>query len=110
MTGIVETTGRRMTRALEAALDGMPNRRHRITALSEVALDTPLGPLFRAVALELTLVGLREADALLGMERALADDSDEDPPMPPGVGRALEVRFHPDGTPYLVDPETGEPQ
>jgi hypothetical protein len=60
---VVTTTGRRMTRALEEALDDITgiDRRHAIEAMR--GSDSPaLGRVYRALAIELMLVDLRERD------------------------------------------------
>lgn len=97
--GLFTTSGRRMSRSLQAAIDGLgaEDRRRAIEALS--ASDGPvLGRLMRAVAVELGLAALREAHTLAGLEEDLAGpvDLDLEPPWP----------APPDGAPLRFDPDS----
>lgn len=101
MSDIVTTTGRRMSRALQDAIDNQPDRRVAAEVFSELAeasTTTTLRPLYAALALELRLAELREQDVL----HRLAVDAAEGPddprhPIPPASGPAM-----------VCDPDTGE--
>lgn len=95
---IVNPGGRPMTGALQSALDGLNARQRGIVI--RVCAETPEGslmaPLYRALALELQLCGVRQAETDR-VFRQMAQDSIDAPPLPPPTGP--RVRF---------DPETGE--
>ena len=60
------TTGRRMTRALQDALDGLGESRRIVAEAFDRVADSgsPLGPVYRAMALELRLAEMAERDTL----------------------------------------------
>jgi len=93
------TTGRPMTGQLQAALDNVGARDRALMAAALLAQEGRLSPLLRAVALELQLAGLREAEALKAAEADLAGPASEEPPFPPSPTPGLELWF---------DPTTGE--
>lgn len=76
MTDIVTTTGRRMTMALQRAIDDDPDRRFLAQALRELAPTSPvLGKLLAALATEMDLAQVREDHAL---QRLAADVAVQD--------------------------------
>ncbi len=101
MSEILTTTGRRMTRALQSALDDLTGADRAAVAQAFRESDTPvLGPLYRALAQELRLCDLRESDLLLQHSRELQTDRDAipEPPYPPASGPALLGVVEPDGS------------
>jgi len=101
MSEVLTTTGRRMTRALQSALDDLTGADRAAVAQAFRESDTPiLGPLHRALARELRLCDLRDADLLLQHSRELQADRDAipEPPLPPASGPVLFGVVEPDGS------------
>src|SRR4051812_40110794 len=92
------TTGRPMSGTLARALDSVTARDRRLFVAALRATDGLLAPLHRALATELELCGLREAETDAAFRAILSDDALDDRPWPqPPTGPGM--RF---------DPESGE--
>jgi hypothetical protein len=101
MSAVLTTTGRPMTRRLQEALDDLTGADRAAVAQAFRESDTPvLGPLYRALSLELRLCDLRESDLLLQHDRELQADRDAlpEPPLPPASGPVLFGVIEPDGS------------
>ncbi len=101
MSDVVTTTGRRMTRRLQDALDDLTGVDRAAVREAFAESVTPiLGPLHRALSLELTLCDLRESDLLLQHSRELQADRDAipEPPLPAASGPVVFGVVEPDGT------------
>jgi len=100
------TTGRPMTGQLQAALDNVGARDRALMAAALLAQEGRLSPLLRAVALELQLAGLREAEALKAAEVDLAGDEPERP-FPPSPTPGLQLWFNPETGTFSRTPPCG---
>ena len=91
---VVRTTGRRMSRQLQDALDGMygNDRRAAREVFESHAPDTPLRRLLRAVALELRLGDIRTTATIHRLEREHDADLPDGPPPPRPAGGV----YHPE--------------
>lgn len=96
MTSNFTTTGRPMSGGLQRALDNVTGSDRRITIAVLRASEGSLAPLLHALATELELCGLREADALRGMEAVFVVSDSDDRPWPQPLP----------GQPRVFDPET----
>jgi hypothetical protein len=78
------TTGRRMTRQLQDALDGLGESRRTVAAAFDQVADsgTPLAPIYRAMALELRLAEMAERDTLDRLTAEHHDGLPDGPPLP----------------------------
>jgi hypothetical protein len=81
---IVNPTGRRMTKQLEAALDNAQDRKLLIKGLQQPG-GSFLGALHEAIALELQLVELRAQEESRYLESVYEADA-TGPPMPEATG------------------------
>lgn len=95
MSDIITTTGRKMTTALQDAIDGLPDRELAIRAFTHREQQgDAMGRLYAALALELRLAALRDQDTFTRLEQERFDDIPE-PPLPQATGQ-----------PMTFDPET----
>lgn len=86
---VVRTTGRRMSRQLQDAIDGLYGKQRRVTraVLTEVGHDDSYGRLLRAVLLELDLSDLRSQAVIRRIEQDASADLPDGPPLPrPAAG------------------------
>jgi hypothetical protein len=101
MSDVVTTTGRPMTRRLQDALDDLTGLDRAAVRQAFTESATPvLAPVYQALAVELRLCDLRDADLLLQHSRELQADRDAlpEPPYPPASGPAVFGVVEPDGT------------
>ncbi len=100
-------TGRPMTGQLERALDQVGARDRKLMAAALMQQEGQTGPLLRAVALELQLVGLRE-DAIIAATAAdlIASDGPE-PPFPASPPSGLEMWYDPTTGEFTATPPGG---
>ena len=89
MTELFTTTGRPMTGQLQAALDNVTGRDRALIAAAFQTQEGRTGPLLRALALELRLAGLREAETVAAWEADVAGPASEERPLPPPTTSAL---------------------
>ncbi len=90
-----------MTRRLQDALDDLTGVDRAAVREAFAESVTPiLGPLHRALSLELRLCDLRESDLLQQHSRELQADRDAipEPPLPPASGPAMFGVVEPDGS------------
>jgi len=101
MSDVVITTGRPMTRHLDAALDDLTGLDRAAVREAFAESVTPiLARLYQALAVELRLCDLRDQDLLLQHSRELQADRDAipEPPLPAATGPAVFGVVEPDGT------------
>jgi len=87
-----------MTGQLERALDNVTGKEREHTARALEVHEGVLQPLLRAMALELRLAGLREAEVIAQSEADLGGSDEPDRPYPPSPTPGLQL---------WLDPETG---
>ncbi len=101
------TTGRRMTGQLERALDNVTGKEREHTARALEVHEGALGPLLRALALELRLSGLREYEVITASEADLAGPASEERPFPPSPTPGLELWYDPTTGEFTATPPGG---
>ncbi len=105
MTEMFKVTGRPMTGQLERALDNVTGKEREHTARALEVHEGVLQPLLRALALELRLAGLREAEVIAQSEADLADEDGR--PYPPSPTPGLELWFDPSSGQFTATPPGG---
>lgn len=105
---IVITTGRPMTGALQRALDNLTGKRRELAVRALNEADSPiLGDIHRAIATELLLCGIREADTRREF-RAMTQASIPDPPFRPATGPAMHFDPETDQFTEIPDDSSGD--